>query len=193
MKLEMEDDDLNLNGYVVGGKGRRHRQQEAPIFNDDLDTNDFVFDSRHDFKFHQEAAEKRSWFSRLADSWFLMAIGAMLSFASANLLINEISPLGIDAIDYYNTGALLFCTVYLMARLRFPIKRAQLRGTTTSEGMLQIGITEYRDLFYKRSGEFDSRIVVLIVMASFLTVAMFLSVSFTYALADQAGLNIGLA
>ena len=59
--------------------------------------------------------------------------------------------------------------------------------------MLQIGITEYRDLFYKRSGEFDSRIVVLIVMASFLTVAMFLSVSFTYALAGQAGLNIGLA
>ena len=52
-----------------------------------------------------------------------MALGAMLSFASANLLINEISPLGIDAIDYYNTGALLFCTVYLIARLSSTKKR----------------------------------------------------------------------
>lgn len=59
--------------------------------------------------------------------------------------------------------------------------------------MLEITITEYRDLFYKRDGEFDGRVVVLVVMASFLTIAMFISVSFTYALAGQEGLNIGLA
>jgi len=41
----------------------------------------------------------------------------MICFASANLLINEISPLGIDAIDYYNTGALVVCILYMMVRI----------------------------------------------------------------------------
>ena len=72
-------------------------------------------------------------------------------------------------------------------------KKLTVRGTTVSEGMLDIVVTEHRDLLYKRNGELDGRIIVLIVAASFLTCAMFLSVSFTYALAGQAGLNIGLA
>ena len=59
--------------------------------------------------------------------------------------------------------------------------------------MLGLYVSEYRSLFYKRNGKFDKRIVVLIVMASFLTCSMFLSVSFTYAMAGQRGLNIGLA
>jgi hypothetical protein len=40
----------------------------------------------------------------------------MLFYASANLLINEISPLGIHALEYYNTGALIFCIFYGMVR-----------------------------------------------------------------------------
>jgi drug/metabolite transporter (DMT)-like permease len=59
--------------------------------------------------------------------------------------------------------------------------------------MLGLYVTEYRSLLYKRSGKLDTRIIVLIFTASFLTIAMFLSVSFTYAMAGQRGLNIGLA
>ena len=116
----------------------------------------------------------------------------MLSFASANLMINEISPIGIDAIEYYNTGALVFCFFYLIIRLNQG--KGEYKETTESEGMLHIGMSEHRPLFYKSTdGEFDTRSLILIIMASFLTCAMFLSVSFTYALAGQAGLNIGLA
>jgi hypothetical protein len=59
--------------------------------------------------------------------------------------------------------------------------------------LYEITIKEYRDLLYTRAGSFDPRVVVLIISASFLTIAMFISVSFTYALAGQEGLNIGLA
>jgi hypothetical protein len=56
-----------------------------------------------------------------------MALLAMLSFACANLLINEISPLGIDAIDYYNTGALVWCSGYLLMLQQKKRKRFNVR------------------------------------------------------------------
>jgi hypothetical protein len=78
----------------------------------------------------------------------------MISFASANLLINEISPLGIDAIEYYNTGALVFCILYGIYRsCGFKRKNFILsQKETESERMLQIHMTEHRELFYKRTG-----------------------------------------
>jgi drug/metabolite transporter (DMT)-like permease len=160
---------------------------------DDFD--DFVFDAKHDFNSFVEKKEDQGVIGRLTNSWVIMAVCAMLSFASANLLTDQISPLGIDAIDYYNTGALVFCSFYLL-KLRCSGKKTYAntsRSTGASEGMLDINVSEYRDLLYKRDGKLDTRVLVLIVMASFLTCAMFLSVSFTYALAGRAGMNIGLA
>lgn len=174
---------MNVNYATTGG--RRKNRQHSPMEVQTADDTDFVFDESNDFKFiHGEQKEdqrKCAWF---AGSWVLTALGAMLSFASANLLINELSPLGFDAISYYNTGGLVFCLLYMVTRCGCYKPQKLSRSSITSQDMLHLGIAEYREyLFYRRNGEFDIRIVVLIAMASFLTCAMFLSVSFTYALA----------
>jgi drug/metabolite transporter (DMT)-like permease len=189
--IELEDELEAKDGYVVGGRKKKNRHvQPTQKFEDE---HEFVFDPKDDFRAILTNKQEPGFFGWVAGSWVILAFGAMLSFASANLLINEISPLGFDAIDYYNSGALVVCAINF-ARMRLQGKpKLTVRGTTASEGMLDIVVTEYRDLFYTRSGELDTRILVLIVMASFLTCAMFLSVSFTYALAGQIGLNIGLA
>jgi hypothetical protein len=114
-----------------------------------------VFDPKDDFKNILSSKAETGAFSWCTGSWVILAFGAMLSFGAANLLINEISPLGFDAIDYYNSGALVVCAVNLIRMQLKGKKKMTVRSTTASEGMLDIVVTEYRDLFYKRSGELD--------------------------------------
>ena len=111
--MEIEDDLNNIN-YVVGNRKKsRHIQPSQSKVQEE-----FVFDANTDFRIlGSEKKMEKSIMNTLSNSWILMALGAMLCFASANLLINEISPLGIDAIDYYNSGALVFCILYTMVRV----------------------------------------------------------------------------
>ena len=145
--MEIEDEMVQANdGYVVGGRKKNRKIQPTQKFDDEHEPDEFVFDPKTDFNSFVYRKEEQGSCSKLAGSWVLMALCAMLSFASANTLINEISPLGIDAIDYYNTGALIFCSIYLM-RLKFKAKKVfGERTDRESLGMLDISVTEYRNL-----------------------------------------------
>lgn len=113
MNKEDDLDLMNVN-YATAG-GRRKNRQHTPMEVQAADDKDFVFDESSDFRFiHGEQKEDKRKCAWFAGSWVLTALGAMLSFASANLLINELSPLGIDAISYYNSGALVFCLLYMV-------------------------------------------------------------------------------
>jgi len=49
-------------------------------------------------------------------SWIFTGIGAMLCFFAANFFIAELSDLGVQSVYYFNSGSLIFCIGFFLAK-----------------------------------------------------------------------------
>ena len=73
----------------------------------------------------------------LWNNWILLALLGVVSFASCNLLIGELSSLGVESMNYYCSGSLLFSISYFLYQKEWAKKNATSRGLLDADAASQ--------------------------------------------------------
>ena len=113
------DNTLSMNTI------QREERQNLLTSNGDGDDNLTDFEDEDDFRDNRSGGRKISeggttpgqektelqkhW---LWGNWILLAMLAMLCFSSCNLIIGELSQMGMESVHYFCSGSLLFSIMY---------------------------------------------------------------------------------
>lgn len=127
---------------------------------------------------------KKHW---LWSSWIALAICAAVSFTIANVFIGKISALGIKSVNYFNTGSLIFSIFFFIYKREWARRN---RGPPP--GLLD---KDRRKVLTRKwnSNEFDWWSVFICLVGAMFQVAIYVSIAYTFKLANMAGLNIGIS
>ena len=107
----------------------------------------------------------------------------MASFATGNLLIGKLSALGLASINYYCTGALLFSIAYFIYHKEWS-KINSLDAEVS--GMTKVLTKTWEN-------KFDWRAILFCIVSGLFQFFIFSSIVLCFAVANMAGLNIGIA
>jgi drug/metabolite transporter (DMT)-like permease len=110
-------------------------------------------------------------------NWVLLALTASVTFTTCNLLIGEISLLGMASCYYFNTGYLVISILYFLRRELCPKKGAIQKDFLTN--------TE--------DGSFRWNVVFWLSYSAILQTAIFLCIGLTFSTSKKSGLNPGIA
>jgi len=136
----------------------------------------------------QGLAEEPGCLAGAFTNWAVLSITTMLCFCCGNLCITQLSDLGIHAIFYFNTGALLVVGVYVYGSTREGVLKRTIERFDGPKGS-----SVKRDLLRDFEGNFDFTMLAAILLCAFGQFAVFATIMETFRLSRLAGLNAGIS
>lgn len=127
--------------------------------------------------------QKKHW---LWDNWILLALASTLSFSICNMFIGEISDMGLASVEYFCSGSLLFSIAYFLKKREWALRNVG--------GLLdQAGQNKTKVLLRTHDNEFCWTSFWIILAGAIFQTMIYSAIVFTFKIARQAGLNIGIA
>jgi hypothetical protein len=113
------------------------------------------------------------------DNWIITSLLSAFSFAIANLFIARLSSEGIHEVNYVNSGAIVFCSLYF-----FVTSDCWKSSPQTQLGILDNPFAQRRLLWRPDNGKFDWRIALCLAGTAMSQTAIFLSIVLNFKVAQ---------
>lgn len=120
----------------------------------------------------------------LPNNWIFLTLGAVIFFATANLLIGEIANIGMVGITYFCSGSLLVTICYFI--YTGELKKRNVLLDRNKENCHKV-LTRTWD------NKFDWFAILFCTFGAICQTCIYASIMFCYKLSHQAGLNIGIS
>ena len=124
--------------------------------------------------------KRKHW---LWDNWILLSMLSLISFSTTNLLIGNLSPLGMGSVNYFCLGTIIASTCY------FTYRKECVRANTPNAKTLG----SCKVLTRTWDNRFDWWTMFFCVISAAVQFAIFASAVLCFKVAKAAGLNIGIA
>ena len=112
------------------------------------------------------------------NNWVILSLIATVCFCSCNLMIGELSGLGLPMLYYYNSGSLVFTVGYFIQR--------KCRANPLKD-------LDRKPFLYKESGAFNYQTVCWLFYCAIVQCMIIMAVSLTFSASVKSGLNPGIA
>ena len=125
----------------------------------------------------------------LWSNWILLALLGVFSFALCNLLIGELSSKGVESMNYYCSGSLVFSIAYFLYQKEWAKLNPTSRGLLDADAMQEQKVL----LRTRDTNQFDWHSLVIVFCGAAFQAAIFFSIIVGFNMSKKAGLNIGIS